>query len=154
MSSHTKMICGRTSAIRSKLTRNSLQVSHHAAHSATTTSDEPSVQCANNSRTSSGAVVSTRMCENPVSCAYWTFKKWIRLRNSIAFECNDAGYLYNLAHLVKGGSVKVPWFVPTIFGILRGVGSATTIFVRSGAVDCDHLCGPGVTAQNSETGYT
>src|ERR1700680_3701656 len=68
---------------------------------------------------------------------YWTFKEWIRLQNSIAFECNDAGYLYHLAHLVEGGFVKVPWLVPTILGILRGVGSDTSIFVRSAAVDCD-----------------
>jgi hypothetical protein len=42
------------------------------------------------------------------------------------------GYLYDLVHLVEGGFVKVPLSMPTSFGILRGAGSDTSIFVRSG----------------------
>ena len=64
---------------------------------------------------------------------------WARLRNSIEFECNDTGHLYNWAYFVEGGFVKVPFFVPTIFGILSGVGSGTGIFVRSGPIDCNRI---------------
>jgi uncharacterized protein (DUF849 family) len=37
-------------------------------------------------------------------------------------ECYDVGHLYNLAHFVDRGSVKPPFFVQMIFGILGGIG--------------------------------
>ena len=37
-------------------------------------------------------------------------------------ECYDVGHLYNLAHFVDKGSVKPPFFVQMIFGILGGIG--------------------------------
>jgi uncharacterized protein (DUF849 family) len=39
------------------------------------------------------------------------------------FECYDTSHLYNLAHFVDRGLVKVPFFVQTVFGILGGIGS-------------------------------
>jgi uncharacterized protein (DUF849 family) len=38
-------------------------------------------------------------------------------------ECYDVGHLYNLVHFVDGGSVKPPFFVQMIFGILGGIGT-------------------------------
>jgi uncharacterized protein (DUF849 family) len=38
-------------------------------------------------------------------------------------ECYDVGHLYNLAHFVDKGSVKPPFFVQFIFGILGGIGA-------------------------------
>jgi uncharacterized protein (DUF849 family) len=38
-------------------------------------------------------------------------------------ECYDVGHLYNLAHFVDNGSVKPPFFVQLIFGILGGIGA-------------------------------
>ena len=38
------------------------------------------------------------------------------------FECYDLGHLYNLAYLVDKGSVKPPFFIQMIFGILGGMG--------------------------------
>jgi uncharacterized protein (DUF849 family) len=38
-------------------------------------------------------------------------------------ECYDVGHLYNLAHFVDRGTVKPPFFVQLIFGILGGIGS-------------------------------
>jgi len=38
------------------------------------------------------------------------------------FECYDIGHLYNLAHFVKRGLVKPPFFVQSVFGILGGIG--------------------------------
>jgi uncharacterized protein (DUF849 family) len=38
-------------------------------------------------------------------------------------ECYDVGHLYNLAHFVDRGSVKAPFFVQMIFGILGGIGT-------------------------------
>jgi uncharacterized protein (DUF849 family) len=37
-------------------------------------------------------------------------------------ECYDVGHLYNLAHFVDRGLVKLPFFVQMIFGILGGIG--------------------------------
>jgi uncharacterized protein (DUF849 family) len=39
------------------------------------------------------------------------------------FECYDVGHLYNLAHFLGRGLVKVPLFIQTVFGILGGIGS-------------------------------
>jgi uncharacterized protein (DUF849 family) len=38
-------------------------------------------------------------------------------------ECYDVGHLYNLAHFVDKGSIKPPFFVQMIFGILGGIGA-------------------------------
>jgi uncharacterized protein (DUF849 family) len=38
-------------------------------------------------------------------------------------ECYDVGHLYNLAHFVDRGTVKPPFFVQLIFGILGGIGA-------------------------------
>jgi uncharacterized protein (DUF849 family) len=38
-------------------------------------------------------------------------------------ECYDVGHLYNLAHFVDRGTVKPPFFVQMIFGILGGIGT-------------------------------
>jgi uncharacterized protein (DUF849 family) len=38
-------------------------------------------------------------------------------------ECYDVGHLYNLVHFVDRGSVKPPFFVQMIFGILGGIGT-------------------------------
>jgi uncharacterized protein (DUF849 family) len=37
-------------------------------------------------------------------------------------ECYDVGHLYNLAHLVARGIIKLPLFIQTVFGILGGLG--------------------------------
>ncbi len=39
------------------------------------------------------------------------------------FECYDVGHLYTLAHFVKEGRVKPPFFIQMIFGILGGIGA-------------------------------
>jgi uncharacterized protein (DUF849 family) len=39
------------------------------------------------------------------------------------FECYDIGHLYNLAYFVDRGSLKPPFFVQSIFGILGGIGT-------------------------------
>ncbi len=39
------------------------------------------------------------------------------------YECYDVGHLYNLAHFLDRGLVKLPLFVQTIFGILGGIGA-------------------------------
>ncbi|MBM3522158.1 MAG: 3-keto-5-aminohexanoate cleavage protein [Alphaproteobacteria bacterium] len=39
------------------------------------------------------------------------------------FECYDVGHLYNLAHMVDRGLVKLPMFVQLIFGTLGGIGA-------------------------------
>jgi uncharacterized protein (DUF849 family) len=39
------------------------------------------------------------------------------------FECYDTAHLYNLAYFVDKGTVKPPFFVQTIFGILGGLGT-------------------------------
>ncbi len=38
-------------------------------------------------------------------------------------ECYDVGHLYNLAHLVDRGIIKLPLFIQTVFGILGGLGA-------------------------------
>jgi len=38
-------------------------------------------------------------------------------------ECYDVGHLYNLAHFLDRGLVKLPFFVQMIFGILGGIGT-------------------------------
>ncbi len=38
-------------------------------------------------------------------------------------ECYDVGHLYNLAHFVDRGTIKPPFFVQIIFGILGGIGA-------------------------------
>jgi uncharacterized protein (DUF849 family) len=38
------------------------------------------------------------------------------------FECYDTAHLYNLAHFVDRGLVKLPFLVQTVFGILGGIG--------------------------------
>lgn len=38
-------------------------------------------------------------------------------------ECYDLSHLYNLAHFLDRGSVKPPFFIQMIFGILGGVGA-------------------------------
>ncbi|MDW6023384.1 3-keto-5-aminohexanoate cleavage protein [Mesorhizobium sp. BAC0120] len=38
------------------------------------------------------------------------------------FECYDVGHLYNLAHMVDRGLVKLPMFVQLIVGTLGGIG--------------------------------
>ena len=37
-------------------------------------------------------------------------------------ECYDVGHLYNLAHFVDRGMLKVPLFIQMVFGILGGIG--------------------------------
>ena len=39
------------------------------------------------------------------------------------FECYDISHLYNLAHFVRRGLVKPPYFVQSVFGILGGIGT-------------------------------
>jgi uncharacterized protein (DUF849 family) len=39
------------------------------------------------------------------------------------FECYDVGHLYNLAHMVDRGLVKMPMFVQLIVGTLGGIGA-------------------------------
>ena len=39
------------------------------------------------------------------------------------FECYDTAHLYNLAHFVDRGLVKLPFLVQTVFGILGGIGA-------------------------------
>jgi len=39
------------------------------------------------------------------------------------FECYDLGHLYNLAYFVDQGSIKPPFFVQMVFGIMGGVGA-------------------------------
>ena len=39
------------------------------------------------------------------------------------FECYDVGHLYNLAHMVDRGLVKLPMFVQLIVGTLGGIGA-------------------------------
>ncbi|QCK85937.1 3-keto-5-aminohexanoate cleavage protein [Phreatobacter aquaticus] len=39
------------------------------------------------------------------------------------FECYDVGHLYNLAHMVDRGLVKLPMFVQLIIGTLGGIGA-------------------------------
>lgn len=39
------------------------------------------------------------------------------------FECYDVGHLYNLAHFVDRGLVRLPMFVQLIFGTLGGIGA-------------------------------
>ena len=39
------------------------------------------------------------------------------------FECYDTSHLYNLAHFLDRGLVKVPILVQTVFGILGGIGT-------------------------------
>jgi uncharacterized protein (DUF849 family) len=39
------------------------------------------------------------------------------------FECYDTAHLYNLAYFVDKGTVKPPFFVQTVFGILGGLGT-------------------------------
>ena len=39
------------------------------------------------------------------------------------FECYDVGHLYNLAHFVDRGMVKLPMFVQLIVGTLGGIGA-------------------------------
>lgn len=39
------------------------------------------------------------------------------------FECYDVGHLYNLHHVYRRGLVKPPLFIPTVFGILGGIGT-------------------------------
>jgi uncharacterized protein (DUF849 family) len=39
------------------------------------------------------------------------------------FECYDVGHLYNLAHFADLGTVKPPFFVQCVFGILGGIGA-------------------------------
>lgn len=41
------------------------------------------------------------------------------------FECYDVGHLYNLAHFVDRGLVKLPMFVQLILGTLGGIGADT-----------------------------
>lgn len=38
------------------------------------------------------------------------------------FECYDVGHLYNLAHMVDRGFVKLPMFIQIIIGTLGGIG--------------------------------
>jgi len=38
------------------------------------------------------------------------------------FECYDVGHLYNLAHFLDRGLVKVPMLVQCVFGLLGGIG--------------------------------
>ncbi|MDH3233661.1 MAG: 3-keto-5-aminohexanoate cleavage protein [Alphaproteobacteria bacterium] len=38
-------------------------------------------------------------------------------------ECYDIGHLYNLAHFADKGTVKPPFFIQSIFGILGGIGT-------------------------------
>lgn len=40
------------------------------------------------------------------------------------YECYDVGHLYNLAHFADRGIVKPPFFVQSIFGILRHLAGA------------------------------
>lgn len=37
-------------------------------------------------------------------------------------ECYDIGHLYNLAYFVDQGSIKPPFFIQSVFGILGGIG--------------------------------
>jgi uncharacterized protein (DUF849 family) len=37
-------------------------------------------------------------------------------------ECYDIGHLYNLAHFPDKGSIKPPFFIQSVFGILGGIG--------------------------------
>jgi uncharacterized protein (DUF849 family) len=37
-------------------------------------------------------------------------------------ECYDIGHLYNLAHFADKGSIKPPFFIQSVFGILGGIG--------------------------------
>ena len=37
-------------------------------------------------------------------------------------ECYDVGHLYNLAHFVDKGTVKPPFFIQMVFGVLGGIG--------------------------------
>jgi uncharacterized protein (DUF849 family) len=39
------------------------------------------------------------------------------------FECYDTAHLYNLAHFVDRGLVRLPFLVQTVFGILGGIGA-------------------------------
>ncbi|HWK46340.1 MAG TPA: 3-keto-5-aminohexanoate cleavage protein [Stellaceae bacterium] len=39
------------------------------------------------------------------------------------FECYDVGHLYNLAHMVDRGLVKLPMFIQLIVGTLGGIGA-------------------------------
>ena len=39
------------------------------------------------------------------------------------FECYDIGHLYNLAHFLDRGLVRLPLFVQSVFGILGGIGT-------------------------------
>lgn len=39
------------------------------------------------------------------------------------FECYDVGHLYTLAHFAERGTVKPPFMVQTIFGVLGGIGA-------------------------------
>ncbi len=39
------------------------------------------------------------------------------------FECYDISHLYNLAHFVRRGLVKPPFFVQSVFGLLGGIGN-------------------------------
>ena len=47
-------------------------------------------------------------------------------------ECYDIGHLYNLAYFVDKGSVKPPFFIQSVFGILGGIGADpdNVIFMR------------------------
>lgn len=39
------------------------------------------------------------------------------------FECYDVGHLYTLAHFAERGTLKPPFMVQTIFGVLGGIGA-------------------------------
>lgn len=39
------------------------------------------------------------------------------------FECYDIGHLYTLAHFADAGTIKPPFFVQSVFGILGGIGA-------------------------------
>ena len=51
------------------------------------------------------------------------------------FECYDVGHLYNLAHMVDRGLVKLPMFIQLIVGTLGGIGPGpeNLMFMKSTA---------------------
>lgn len=46
-----------------------------------------------------------------------------RFGTRFEFECYDVGHLYTLAHFADRGTVKPPFMVQTIFGVLGGIGA-------------------------------
>jgi uncharacterized protein (DUF849 family) len=58
------------------------------------------------------------------------------------FECYDVGHLYNLAHLLDRGLVRLPMFVQLILGTLGGIGAEpeNLVFMKQTA---DRLFGAG-----------